>query len=321
MKRTLAMLGVGIGLNAGMCPDNSHAAEGAAGFYLLGSRTSMAGFLPPPGTYVQSANYFYSGKANTDLSIGGLTLSGGVDADVFYTLPTGIWVAPGSVLGGNFALSVIAPVGWKDVSAAASITGPMGATLATRLQDDELRFGDPVVGAMLGWHSGNYHWNIGALVNVPVGFWEQGNLANIGFNRWAVDVNGALTYLNMTTGVELSGAVGFTFNGENRDTDYKTGTEFHLELAAMQNFSKSFAVGVAAYYYEQVTGDSGTSARLGDFEGRIFGIGPAINLTFQLGQIPVSTSLKYFHEFGARNRLEGSAGFVTFTMPLSVAGH
>ncbi|MGD9785802.1 MAG: transporter [Hyphomicrobiaceae bacterium] len=281
----------------------------------------MAGFLPPPGTYVQSANYYYAGDANANLSIGGLTLSGGVDADVFYSLSTGIWVAPGNVMGGNFALSVVAPIGWKDVSAVASVAGPMGGILATNLRDDETKFGDPVVGATLGWHRGNYHWNIGALVNVPIGFWERGNLANIGFNRWAVDLNGALTYLDMATGIELSSAVGFTFNGESRDTDYKTGVEFHLELAAMQNFSKTFAMGVAAYYYDQITGDSGTGARLGDFEGRVFGIGPAINLTFLLGQIPVSTNLKYFHEFGARNRLEGSAGFVTLTMPLSVAGH
>lgn len=40
----------------------SFAVEGAAGFYLLGNKTSMAGFVPPPGTYVQSANYFYSGS-------------------------------------------------------------------------------------------------------------------------------------------------------------------------------------------------------------------------------------------------------------------
>lgn len=60
---------------------------------------------------------------------------------------------------------------------------------------------------------------------------------------------------------------------------------------------------------------------LGPFEGRVFGVGPAANLTFMLGQIPVSTNLKYFHEFAAVNRLEGDAGYVTLTMPLSVAGH
>ena len=37
-------------------------------------------------------------------------------------------------------------------------------------------------------------------------------------------------------------------------------------------------------------------------------------------KIPVTKSLKYFHEFDVKNRLEGDSGFLTITMPLSVAG-
>lgn len=45
------------------------AAEGAVGFYLLGSKTTMAGYLPPPGTYLQDYNYYYSGAARTSCSM------------------------------------------------------------------------------------------------------------------------------------------------------------------------------------------------------------------------------------------------------------
>jgi len=317
-KRSIALAFIASAL---LPAQQSFAAEGAAGFYLLGNKTSMAGFVPPPGTYVQSANYFYSGSTSAELSFAGLTISGGVDADTYYSLPTALWVVPGKVAGGNLALSVSVPIGWKDVSAGFSLTGPGGGTIAANLSDEETAFGDPVLGAALGWHQGNFYWTLGALVNAPAGLWERGNLANIGFNRWAVDLNGALTYLDMTTGLELSGAAGFTFNFENPDTDYKTGTEFHLELAAMQNFSKTFAIGIAGYYYDQISGDSGSGARLGDFEGRVAAIGPAVNVTWMLGKIPVSANLKYFHEFAVENRLEGDAGFVTFTMPLSIAEH
>jgi len=58
---------------------------------------------------------------------------------------------------------------------------------------------------------------------------------------------------------------------------------------------------------------------LGAFEGRVVAIGPVANLNFQLGKIPVSASLKYFHEFDVQNRLEVDPGFFTVTMPLSVA--
>jgi len=43
-------------------------------------------------------------------------------------------------------------------------------------------------------------------------------------------------------------------------------------------------------------------------------------MNFQLGKLPVLTSLKYFREFDVENRLEGDAGYATITIPLSVAG-
>jgi hypothetical protein len=322
MRRMCVALVAGVAIaSAGVPAGPASAAEGAIGFYLLGSKTTMAGYLPPPGSYLQDYNFYYSGSTNVTLDIGGLILNGGVDANAYYNLVTPLWVAPGKVLGGNVGFLVLAPIGWKKVEAGATITIPgIGNIPLPALRDEETKFGDPVPGVMLGWHEGNWHWTVGTLVNVPIGFWERGNLANIGFNRWAVDVNGAFTWLDPNIGLEISSAAGFTFNGENPDTNYKTGTEFHYEYAVVQNFSKKFGLGVNGYFYDQVTGDSGRGARLGSFEGRVAGIGPVANLNFMLGKIPVSTSLKYFHEFDVVNRLQGDLGFVTVTMPLSVAG-
>jgi hypothetical protein len=297
------------------------AAEGAAGFYLLGSTTTNAGILPPPGTYVINYNYFYSGSTDFTLDIAGLILDGGVDANAYFTIPAPLWVAPGKVLGGNIAFLMLVPIGWKDVEAGASLTGPRGGVIGTKLRDEETKFGDPVPGMMMGWHHGNWHFKTHTLVNVPVGFWERGNLANIGFNRWGIDNAAAFTWLDPKIGLELSAMAGFTYNFENPATDYKTGTEFHVEYAAVQNFSKHFALGVNGYYYDQVTGDSGSGAGLGSFKGRVVAIGPVMNLNFQVAKIPVSANLKYFREFDVENRLEGDAGYLTLTMPLSIAGH
>ena len=115
----------------------------------------MAGFLPPPGVYLQDTNLFYSGQTNGTLSFVGLTIAGGVDADVFYNLPTLLWVMPQKILGGNLALSATTPVGWKDVSAGLSLTGPGGTAVSANISDDDTAFGDPVLGATLGWHEGN----------------------------------------------------------------------------------------------------------------------------------------------------------------------
>lgn len=323
MKSTTAFLLTGLALPFIACPYEAQAAEGGLGFYLLGTKTSMAGFVPPPGTYLADFNYYYAGSADINFNIGGVAVTGGVDADAYIKLFNGLWVAPDKVFGGHAALSVAVPIGWKSVSAGAVIdlTALPGPGLALGFEDDGTHVGDPVVGASLGWHEGNWHWSLGTLVNIPVGYWERGDVTNMGFNRWAVDLTGALTYLDMKTGFEVSGAAGFTFNGENDDTDYKTGTEFHLEGAVMQHFSKSFALGVQGYFYQQVTGDSGAGAHLGDFEGRVIALGPAIDFSFALGSTHVSGNMRYFREFDVENRLEGDAGYVNFVIPLSGGGH
>ena len=48
---------------------DAQAAENAAGIYLLGTKTSMAGFVPP-GTYFVDVNYFYSGDASGNAAVG-----------------------------------------------------------------------------------------------------------------------------------------------------------------------------------------------------------------------------------------------------------
>ena len=321
LKKSLAVLALVLVTTFGAHTNRVIAAEGAVGFYLLGSTTTNAGILPPPGTYVINYNYFYSGSTEVTLDVAGLILDGGVDADAYYNVTAPLWVAPGKVLGGNVGFLMLTPIGWKDVEAGASLTGPRGGVIGTKLRDEETKFGDLVPGMMMGWHHDNWHFKTHTLVNVPVGFWERGNLANMGFNRWAIDNTAAFTWLDPKIGLELSAMAGFTHNFENPATDYKSGTEFHLEYAAVQNFSKHFALGVNGYYYDQVTGDSGSGARLGSFKGRVMAIGPVMNLNFQVGKIPVSANLRYFREFDVENRLEGDAGYAVLTVPLSIAGH
>jgi len=326
----------------------AQAAENAAGWYALGTKASMAGFVPPPGTYFIDVNYYYSGDARgsaalgvalRDREIGGISLQADlkieadlkVDGQVYYNLPSVLWVAPQKVLGGNVGFGAIVPVGWKDVSgdldvlATLTLPPPLNTTLQAgrrfTFDDSSTEFGDPVLNALIGWHQGNWHWNVGMLVNVPIGPWSNNSISNLSFNHWGVDTTAAVTWLDPTIGFEVSVAPGFTFNWENPDSDYKTGTEFHVEFALLQHFSKRFAAGIAGYHYQQVTADSGAGARLGDFKGRVTSIGPVVTYSFNLGKIPVSTQLMWTHDFDVENRLEGDLGIFTVSMPLSVAGH
>lgn len=87
-------------------------------------------------------------------------------------------------------------------------------------------------------------------------------------------------------GLEVSLATGVTFNWTNTATNYRTGTELHLEGAVSYNLTPAFSVGVVGYHYEQLTGDTGTGANLGAFEGRVSALGGTVGYNFKLGETP-----------------------------------
>jgi hypothetical protein len=74
-------------------------------------------------------------------------------------------------------------------------------------------------------------------------------------------------------------------------------------------------VGANAFYYEQISGDSGSGARLGDFEGRTAGIGPVVSYAHKLGEsTDLVTELKWLPELDTNKRMEGD--FVWFKLAL-----
>nr|WP_200994564.1 transporter [Rhizobium rhizogenes] len=295
------------------------AAEGGAGFYLLGSKGPAAAITPPPGVFFQNDFYYYSGSlgGGKSLPTGG-RIAVGVDGKAAIEIPTVLWVLPEDIAGGHLGLSATVPLGWKDTSANLILNGPNVGNRSGGVGDAVFTVGDPLVGGFLGWEAGNFHWQVGTLVNVPIGDYQKGEISNIAFHHWGADVYGAATWLDPATGLDISGVVGMTFNAENPATHYKTGNEFHFEWAVDQHFNKQFDAGIVGYYYDQVTGDSGSGATVGDFKGRVAAIGATIGWNFEIGKLPVSTRIKYFHEFAVENRAQGDAVFLTVSIPLSI---
>ncbi len=237
-----------------------------------------------------------------------------------------LWVAPRKILGGNCGLGGYVPIGWQeisiDVDAVTTLTTRNGRTFqrgaSFSLGEESTEIGDPALMPMLGWHSGNWHWNMTGLLNIPVGQYDKNDIANMGVNRWAFDATGATTWMDPQRGHEVSVAAGFTFNGENPDTKYRTGTEFHAEFAIMQHVSEAFAFGIAGYHYQQVTGDSGAGATLGAFKGRVTALGPNVVYNLKLGATPIATQLRWYHEFNVKNRVQGDA--VLFSVSIALGG-
>ena len=73
-------------------------------------------------------------------------------------------------------------------------------------------------------------------------------------------------------------------------------------------------VGAVGYFYNQISGDSGVGAQLGEFKSRVVGIGPQIGFFFPFFDREGYLNLRAYHEFDASNRLEGWNAFVAFSI-------
>ena len=197
-------------------------------------------------------------------------------------MPQATYTLETPVLAGRASLSLAGAFGNMDVSADATLTGPRGNVLRANPSDSLFSGSDLYPMASLRWNDGNHNYMTYVMADVPVGGYEPGRLANIGINHWAVDGGGGYTYFNPKNGRELSAVVGFTYNFENPDTHYQNGIDFHLDWGASQFLSEHWHVGLVGYVYQQLTGDSGSGATLGDFKSRVMGIGPQVGYFFEL---------------------------------------
>jgi hypothetical protein len=293
-------------------------AEYGQSLYLLGLSLPMAGYTPPPGVFLSSTMYLYNGSVGNGIRFPfGRSLDAGINEKFLVNATTISWFLPTPILGGTFGLAATVPFGKVDVSADASFGGPLLNAQGSR-SDSTTGFGEPAFSAILGWHQGNNHWSVTATGFAPAGAYSADALANVSVNRPGVDIKGAYTWLDMMTGLELSGAVGMTFNMANTATDYTTGTEFRVEGAINQHLASGFTFGAGGYFYQQISDDGGSGDIVGPFRGRVAAIGPLIGDTFKLGEIPVTVGARWFHEFNTDKRVFGDSVFATLSMPLFV---
>ena len=74
MRQATAFLMAGLAIQFVTYPDEAQAAEGGLGFYLLGSKTSLAGFVPPPGPTLRTTTTS-TPEARTSISISAVSTS------------------------------------------------------------------------------------------------------------------------------------------------------------------------------------------------------------------------------------------------------
>lgn len=319
-RRIVQRLSAGLVAALALGAHQAQASEGGASLYLLGSGGPGNAIMPPlRGMFFDNEAYYYKGGASggKQFTVGGNVVAG-LDAKILANFATVLWVPTTDLNGVTVAFGAALPVGNVDVDVDAVITGPRGNQVGGSVSDSATVIGDPIATAMLGWKTGDVHYQLSTMLNVPIGDYRKDELANLAFHRWAFDSSFAVSWHDPKSGWDVSGKAGLTWNGENSHTDYDTGTEMHLEAAVEKTFSPKWSAGLQGYYFKQVSADSGLGAKLGPFQGEVTGVGATAAYNFKIGHMPATLRARAFTEFNATNRMEGDSFWLGLAVPLSL---
>jgi hypothetical protein len=296
-----------------ICP--ARADEGGISFWLPGLNGSLAAAPAVPGWSWVTLYYHTSvdasrGAAFTRGSSVVAGLNGQGDLTAFG--PTYTFATP--FLGAQAAVSILGIAGRNQASINATLTGPLGNSISGSRKDSLTDFGDVIPQFTLKWNRGvnNFMWY--GTGDIPAGSYQNNRLANLGIGHGAIDSGFGYTYFNPQSGNEFSATLGTTYNFKNTSTQYQNGIDLHLDLGASHFISKQWMVGLVGYYFQQLTGDSGPGAMLGDFRSRVAGIGPQIGYLFPINGMQGYVNVKGYKEFAAENRPEGWNLWVTLQL-------
>jgi hypothetical protein len=284
----------------------SLAAEGGTTHYLPGGTATLIDLAPTqPGWVVQPIYLHYSGKASASgpIPVAG-TLALGLDAESDALLLGGLYTFDQNLLGAHYSAGAYLPYVW--ISAQATLDTPLGTV---RRRDSTSGIGDlTLIPALLAWESGFWQFNALLPVYAPTGDYQAGRLANPGLNYWTFDPTLGASYNNDKTGFNAALHGGVSFNTENGETDYRSGSLVHLEASVQQLLPLGpgfLGIGAEAFSLEQITADGGSGARLGEFKGRTAGIGPVLSYILPRGKETLVAELRWLPELDVSRRLKG----------------
>jgi len=248
---------------------NARADEGGVAFWLSGSYSSFAAVPQQAGWYMPTQLYYYNGSASGTKSFQrGDALEVGVSSQAALVFFTPTWVPDEKWFGGHPSCSLTFGGGSNSTSTDLSLSTLRPGTLTANRSDSDSGGADLYPQAQIAWTSGNDNWMAYITGDLPVGSYSSTRMSNIGLGHTALDIGGAYTYSNNTSGFEASATLGFTYNGMNTSTNYQSGVDSHLDWEVSQFLSQNWELGVVGYVYYQLSGDSGSGDHVGSFKSR-----------------------------------------------------
>ncbi len=187
-------------------------------------------------------------------------------ADLYLAIPSYTFSTPASGAQAMIAMAIPYGSSFAGVNATLNgVVGPREFTVSGGTSDNVLGFGDLLPMFSLRWNAGVNNHMACVTTNTPTGVYNPDNLVNLGIGHAATDAGGAYSYFNPQTGNELSGTLGFTYNYENRQTQYQNGVDMHFDWGASHFLTKQWQIGAVGYAYHELSCDSGAGDHVGCF--------------------------------------------------------
>jgi hypothetical protein len=288
------------------------AEEGGSGHYVPGATASFIDALPgKPALVIADAYTYYNGSAGLTqpLNYGGL-ITFGAHATMHADTILGLYETPWQLLGGNYAAAVLLPYIWMEIDGQVQVAGPMGTKQTVATRDTANGLGDMLLYPfMLGWtNASDFKYDVRLGIYAPTGPYDVGRIANTGRNYWTFEPGASVSWLSSKIGTEVSLFAAFDVSTRNDATDYHSGAVFHLDGTVAQHLpllGGFVGAGANGFYYQQISGDSGSGATLGSFESRTVGVGPVVSYARKLGKADLAAEVKWLPELNTQNHLKG----------------
>lgn len=273
-----------------------------------------------------------------------------IKTDTYALLPRLTYLSANQWLGGNIGVTAMLPlvrrkidltggVATIDPTAVATISGLTGApqnvvsgALSSKVQDGiaakssaAYGIGDLEIAPL--WHTeiGDHQaMTIVPTLILPTGDYDATQRANSGSGNFYT-FRPSVQYAFIGDGWDVGGRLVFSFNTRNKANGYHSGNMLNFDYQAMKFVTEDVRVGLQGYVVQQLTADSQdmtgiapTLATSSDLttgnKMRVYAAGPAVAWIKNGGEMLLEG--KFLQEFGAKNRTEGQAFWLTLSKPL-----
>jgi hypothetical protein len=286
---------------------------GELGHYAPGLLNVRDTIMPGKGLYAAVYGYYFTSSdfrnANGDkvrsvTGPAGRTVTLDVDVDAYAIVPALLWNTGFKILGAEYGLFGVVPLGGPSVQVQLASQTGAGVTA------DESTFGlqDIFIQPLwLGWRTPHVDVTAGYGFAAPTGRFEQGASDNLGLGYWThqFQVAGALYFLQKATAVVV--AATHEINQEKEGVDITPGQRFSLNYGVSQFLPAGpglLELGVLGYSQWQVTDDSGSGVT-GDrsVHDQLHAVGAQLGYAVPSWRLAVVG--KYVYQYYAEDRFRG----------------